>query len=383
MDTTLHQKLRDRVNSSAFLCPQYCNIDDRNRWNCICSAMDWIDVGMSSIDDALTEFRQANALQKSMKFFYYVVCIDVVWEAIKQLHRVFINRRTIPFQDTHRWFANNQFNQDDNTYFKTIRACFGAHSVNLQDIPGHKQMFASWSYSFNSKDSISIILYTNMPDQKDVHLSVDIAQLHNFFKERYEYIQKIIETIDAIDDNYYDTFRQTPIKACDDPVEQISVLMEENKKRLESEDIELRLKEIKSFLQVRFICPENKAKLERFREQLIQGITEIKNALQSVNTDLLQISNVLSPRNRPRENMWGYEFASLYETVFVGHHKLFFPERIIEPLKDYLVFEYTSYEELYWLVVIALNLAQDDLKIEPVNTFDIDELLSIINEHEA
>ena len=159
--------------------------------------------------------------------------------------------------------------------------------------------------------------------------------------------------------------------------------MEENKKRLESEDIELRLKEIKSFLQVQFICPENKAKLERFREQLIQGITEIKNALQSVNTDLLQISNVLSPRNKPRENMWGYEFASLYETVFVGHHKLFFPERIIEPLKDYLVFEYTSYEELYWLVVIALNLAQDDLKSEPVNTFDIDELLSIINEHEA
>lgn len=59
---------------------------------------------------------------------------------------------------------------------------------------------------------------------------------------------------------------------------------------------------------------------------------------------------------------------------------------ITEPLKNYITFDYKTDVELYWLVIIALNLAQDDLKETQTETsFDkniFDFLLSNVNGEE-
>lgn len=182
MDNKLHIKLRERVNSSPFIFAQYSNIDGKNKWNCICSAMDWLDVAMTNIETALNDFYNAASLQKSMKFYYYIICIDIVWEAIQQLHRVLYNTNKIPFADNYICFTGNVFNQDDNTYFKTIRACFGAHSVNLNISKNEEKNFASWSYSASTKNEFSLILYSNIANSNDIYLTVDINQFKCFFE---------------------------------------------------------------------------------------------------------------------------------------------------------------------------------------------------------
>ena len=63
----------------------------------------------------------------------FIVCIDVLWEAIQQLHRVLFNTQEIPFVEEKSVFRHKLFETTDNEYFKTIRACFATHPVNLKD----------------------------------------------------------------------------------------------------------------------------------------------------------------------------------------------------------------------------------------------------------
>ncbi len=63
----------------------------------------------------------------------FIVCIDVLWEAIQQLHRVLLNTENIPFVNEKSVFQHKKFETTDNKYFKTIRACFATHPVNLKD----------------------------------------------------------------------------------------------------------------------------------------------------------------------------------------------------------------------------------------------------------
>ena len=116
MDKELVKKFRDRVNRSPFLFSQYSNIDNKNKINCIHSAIDWIDVGISDIDATRNEYIAAKSLRKSLKFYFYVSCIDIVWESIQQLHRVLFHTTQIPFKGERKIFEDNIFGEDDNTF---------------------------------------------------------------------------------------------------------------------------------------------------------------------------------------------------------------------------------------------------------------------------
>ena len=379
MDNKLHIKLRERVNSSPFIFAQYSDIDGKNKWNCICSAMDWLDVAMANIETALNDFYNATSLQKSMKFYCYIICIDIAWEAIQQLHRVFYNTNKIPFADNYICFTGNVFNQDDNTYFKTIRACFGAHSVNLNISKNEEKNFASWSYSASTKNEFSLILYSNIANSNDIYLTVDINQFKCFFEMRYGYIKELVNRIDKIDCEYYKTFRNTIIAISKDPIEQVEILMYENKKRINSESIQSTLEELKSFLEIEFSCSENKKIILNFKKKIIRGIDEIRKELQNISQNELIIDKILYPEYRPKQNMWGYEFAALHESIFANSHKFYSVNSIVDPLNKYIIFKYQSEIELYWLVIIALDLAQDDLKADCSDTYDIDKVQMVLN----
>jgi hypothetical protein len=226
--------------------------------------MDWIDVGMSNIEIALNEYYSAQSLQKSMKFYNYITCIDIVWEGISQSHRVFFNKEAMPFGGTNCCFSDNPFEYDDNKYFKEVRACFGAHSVNLNSVEKDEKRFASWSYTEGKGDTISIIIYSSIPNKKDTFLTISIDAFQHFFESRYKYIQNIMDQIDTIDKKYYNYFRSSTIETLDDPIAQIDILITENENRLCSEGIRETLNAIKSFLQTDFSCKSNSAVVGNF-----------------------------------------------------------------------------------------------------------------------
>lgn len=388
MDKELVKKFRDRVNRSPFLCSQYSNIENKNKWNCICSAMDWIDVGISDIDAARNEYIAAKALRKSLRFYFYISCIDIVWESIQQLHRAIFNTTQIPFKGESKIFEDNIFGEDDNTFFKTIRACFGEHSVKLNGYgKDGERKFASWSGNFYGGDDFHVTLYSNDPQVDNINLKIKLSQLDEFFNTRYGYLTELMKQIDKIDNSYKEKFTEQKIEISDDPIAQIQILLEENQKRTNSEYYDSTLHRLKSFFETEFHCPENKKLVKEFENQLKYGIKEVMNAIQNNTFFTPYIDSLLEPTYKPRINGWGYAYGKFFERVFIGgSYGLFTIKEITEPLKNYITFDYKTDVELYWLVIIALNLAQDDLKETQTETpFDksiLDFLLSNVNGEE-
>jgi len=75
----------------------------------------------------------------------------------------------------------------------------------------------------------------------------------------------------------------------------------------------------------------------------------------------LEIEKLLLPQYMPHDNHFGYEFANLYSKAILKTWKAYDANSIKKPLEKYICFEYRTEEELFWLTVIALNLAQKNL----------------------
>lgn len=388
MDKELANKFRDKINESPFICSQFSNIENKNKWNCICSAMDWIDVGISDIDTVRNEYLEAKSLSKSIRFYFYISCIDIVWESIQQLHRVLFHTTQIPFKGERKIFEDNIFGEDDNTFFKSIRACFGEHSVKLNGYgKDGERKFASWSVNFYDEDDFHVFLYSNDPQVNDIELNIKLSQLDEFFNTRYGYLTELIKKIDKIDNYYEEKFKKEKIKISDDPITQIQILLDENKNRTDSEHHDSTLCRLKSFFETEFHCSENKKLVKEFENKLKYGIKEVMNAIQNNTFSTPYVDSLLNPQYKPRKNGWGYAYGKFFERVFVGGcYGLFTIKEITEPLKNYITFDYKTDVELYWLVIIALNLAQDDLKETQTETpFDkniLNFLLSNVNGEE-
>lgn len=92
----------------------YHNRDGKNQWNIICSAMDWIDGVIDNI--SVDNLDRKNDNVSSVKMMTFINCIDVLWEAIQQLHRVFNKTTQIPFEGDVSLFSNKMYSTDDNEY---------------------------------------------------------------------------------------------------------------------------------------------------------------------------------------------------------------------------------------------------------------------------
>ena len=197
----LLNKLRNRVNDSDFVLTMYSNHNGKNLWNCICSAIDWIQVGVASVrkEHIFTNDRFLDC----MNFYKYISSIDVTCDGIYQLHRVFMGNNILPFENDCSIFNHHILNtKSDDEFFKELRACFGAHPVNLNNRKNKEEKrFASWSIigpSFNEYDC-NVILYSSNPEEKDIYLGVNVSDLKLYFEKRYNYIEKIIKKVDELE----------------------------------------------------------------------------------------------------------------------------------------------------------------------------------------
>jgi hypothetical protein len=238
LDSSLLEKFKQAVSDhDDFLINTYSNYIGKNLWSLICSAKDWLSVsvnGLPYID--LTHSRDD---VRSLNVLQLITTYDIVLQSIEQLHRVF--KMEHPLKKD-----NSVFNAavPDDAYFAQIRACFGAHPVDLRSADGTKstdKYFASWSSEISSiggNDDYSVYLYSNNPHTvHPIRFSMSFAKIHEYTIKRYSLLLNVISVIEEKHGIFIEEQRQRPIsRHRSDVVEKLQILLKENSTRIREGD---------------------------------------------------------------------------------------------------------------------------------------------------
>lgn len=355
MDSTLINRFRDNVNEHDLVYNIYHNYKGKNKWNIICSAMDWITVAVDGINPTSLTFENDN--QSSLTFMSFIMCIDVLWEAIQQLHRVIFDTRGIPFKTEKSIFQKNTIAKNDNEYFKTIRACFAAHPVNLKDHftnPTRKERrYACWSGGGIGPGDFSVILYSNELDKENIFVDIYVDELMKFAEQRYYYLNVLMKELDRQKKEYLDGFRERKIKKVDCVTDQINILIGESIERLNNDYYNYELKKLSIIFNTAIISEKNLAVVDSYRKALIPEVDELFQVLQTMTLGDLESTNKI---NDAVPDSCHYSFSKLSEAVY-GDGYGYTPLVSMSVLKDALrsvvdLDEVETFTELY-VVVLA------------------------------
>ncbi|MCL1145411.1 hypothetical protein L2747_05180 [Shewanella marinintestina] len=304
---------RDLVNSnSSFVYQIYKDKGGKNLFNLVCSCMDWVTVSVRHLEN-VPEFDK-NLDTKCMQVYSLISSIDLIFEAIKQLHRVFVNEKNIPFSGEKKCFKNRLFlNEDDNTYFKTIRACFGAHPVDLKQ--SNSKRFASWPFEshFNSGD-LCVHLYSRDVNEEDLALNLNINELLEFLTTRYDYLDVITGKIQSLFIEYQKSLSNQPIETKSDPLEQLYVLRAESEKRLDNEYYNGEIDDLIMIFEAEVTTLELVSIADSYKGSLLPLIEEIKTNLQTMNIIDLEHGSDLRIRSDLSREL-SYELSKFYTWV--------------------------------------------------------------------
>lgn len=292
-------KFRDLVNSNDnFVKHVYENKDGKNLWNLICSCMDWLTVATEYL--SILEISDSKIDVRVMQTYSFISSIDIIFESINQLHRVFVNpdSGTLPFKGERTCFNDRLFTEeDDNSYFKSIRACFGAHPVNLKCGGKTSKRFASWPSNDDFGDGeLAIYLYSEEigEDHKIMHLKY--SELSSFLKCRYEYLDVISEKIEHEYSEFKDRLSKQPIELKEDPLEQLRILKNESKYRFNSSYYNDIIEELIMIFETPPLDNSIEHLANNYRKSLNPLITEIRENLQVMNICELEKAYLLNPK---------------------------------------------------------------------------------------
>ena len=293
IDIELIIKFRDKVNSNSyFVLQRYKNMNEKNQWNIICSCMDWISVAIRNLYDMKNDNTNIDVL--SMQTYLYISSIDIIFEAIIQLHRVLACDNSIPFKNDNSVFQKNTpfEHMDDNTYFKHIRATFGAHPVNLND--KSCQWFASWPYKDSMDEyDFQVRLYSNKPNQEDITFGIKFNELNNFLNLRYLYLNDLIEIINNQYNNYVLEKKKQIISTDKNIIKQLEILHEEAKNRLENDYYVYAVVDLLKIFNTQLSSDHTLEK--KYKEELKKVIDEIYKNLQNMEIIDLSTDKILYP----------------------------------------------------------------------------------------
>ena len=322
MDDNLINTFRDKVNEDNMVFNMYHCCNNKNKWNIICSAMDWITVAVDGINEISLPSNANNNLS-SIAYISFIMCIDILWESIQQLHRVIFNTSKIPFRGEKRIFRNNILSKSDNEYFKTIRACFAAHPVNLDDhftsLNKKEKRYASWSGRFFGSGDFSVILYSNVIGEDDIVLSIYTSNLIEFAETRYNYLNTLIEELNRQKNSCLSILKNTPIQKSESIIEQIDILISECKKRIDDDYYTFELKKLRILFSTPITSQKNLCIVSQYRESLSSRVDEIFRILQEMDMDGPSDQNIF---NDFVPFSCHYSFSKLADTVYGHGHTL-------------------------------------------------------------
>jgi hypothetical protein len=315
---------RDLVNSdSSFIYQEYQNKNGKNLWNLICSCMDWLTVSVRHLQRPQDQDNDIDV--RVMQMFSLISSIDLVSESISQLHRVFINPKTLPFSGEKECFRDRLFDEeDDNTYFKSIRACFGAHPVNLNH--SSSKRFASWPFdSHMNSGGLTVHLYSNKIGEDDLSMHLNSEELIAFLIKRYNYLDVISSKITKLFKEFKIGLSKKAIVIKSDPLEMLYILKNESKVRLDNEYYNGVINDLIIIFEANIDNTELKDIESAYKESLLPLIAEITNNLQQMNIDDFENGHLLSPKSKFRKEL-SYEIGKFYSWVYGESY---------DPLLDY------------------------------------------------
>lgn len=361
IDLKLIEQFRDTVNENGFTFFHYRDKDNKDLWNCICSAMDWITVSAEYF------YRLPNSRPNSnsaIDVFAFIASADIILESIEQLHRAICPNEPMIFKGDRSSFPDNIFGQDDRTFFKTLRACFGAHPVNLSDpedlTQKNKKRFASWPTSNVGKGDFTVFLYSNVPGEESIMLSVSFQQIYSFAEKYYNYLSDLENMIRVQFEMFCETMKGQKFSCEGEPLKRLRVLQIECAKRLNNDYYKNAIEMLILTFEIPVTDPRNNELVSQYREALIPLIDEIQQNLQSMEIIDLEKDEVLDPHPKSMPNGWTYWHEKLVECAFSNGYPLLLENRkIIAELEKYMVFSYKDYKELYVLVQAALFRKQE------------------------
>lgn len=315
VDDGLITRFRDVVNDNhMFVFHTYSNRNGKNQWNPICSCMDWISVAIRSIYGAPSFSTDIDV--KVMQIYSLISSIDIVNESIISLHSIFKSEkgRVSPFKGADNCFESKSISCDDDSYFKEIRARFGAHPINLDGENGER-LFASWPHDgFDAEHDIQVRLYSNVVGHDDKTFGIKICELLTFLVSRYSYLNILIDEISDQYSVYCKGKADQPISRTSDILKQLDILEKESELRLDNDYYRSTILDLKMI----FGCNTGLAHFQK-QEALFKGsqkalLEEVFNNLQNMNlVDLLHCNT--SSRSPPEREL-SYELPKLYSWIY-------------------------------------------------------------------
>lgn len=293
----------------------------------------------------------------------FITCIDVLWEAIQQLHRVFFSNNNIPFSEDNSVFKHKIFTATDNNYFETIRACFAAHPINLNDnFSGDgkdERRYASWSGGWFGKGDFSVILYSNQLNKDNLFLDIYFDELLEFANIRYNYLQALMEQIDREVEKYFASWRYQIIMRSNDPEEQIEILIKENKQRLDNTYYNYVLEKLRIIFTTSITNSKNLTPVNRYKAALLGTIEELFTLLQQMIISELSIVDDSPPSDCQ------FAFSKLCEATYGSDNAVFIDrEKFKTHLGNIVDFsECQTLNELYVIIsagFFVLNTSEHD-----------------------
>lgn len=301
---SLISQFRDEVNNREFVYFKYNDVDGKSHWNAICSCMDWLTVAARSINGLGKLPKDID--ERSVYMFSLISFVDIIDESVTTLHSVLtgVKGRKSPFEGDKSVFKGAE-GKDDNDYFKELRARFGAHPVNLKGSKSGERYFASWPHDSFEGHDLTVMLYSNLKGGKDRIIHIDKSDLIAYVSKRFNYLNELITLIQQQYNEFVEWCKSTPIRIEKEPLEQVKVLVDESKKRLNSNYIEDHLKMLADLLPVTLDREEFEDKEKRFKSAMIKLVDELYDYLQNASFyEDLKHSEVFSTDALYRKNSY-------------------------------------------------------------------------------
>lgn len=322
IDPNLIHRFRYVANKS-FIIQHFSNNNGKNKWNIICSAMDWIDVAVEGLLHSKVKPPEfGHNSMASLNLMQYIVTVDILVESILQLYRVICGEKKYPLQKDKTIFKQTYISDDK--YFKQIRAVFGTHPVNLTSVDGYsresdERFYASWSSagSFPGDDADFLaVLYSNKPGKEDTFFSIKIEDINNYAEKRYNLLSDLAKEIVNIQIRHTNLYKNRPIPSVSDPLEQLDILLKENVDRMgEGYGYSSEIKTIYSLLSVKLSTDDEQVQsiVEEYRVNLESKIARIKRGLEDMEIKSLGLWPKLAV---------GYEYEKIYNYLTNHQHQL-------------------------------------------------------------
>jgi len=295
---------------------------EENKWNVICAAMHWfrtVEIHLNSeyvLEGETSDYNWGNV-------YLFLSGVDIVIEGINDINKIAKNNeRARLFYGDNEIFKDDK--KDDWEYFKNIRAIFGAHPTKLTD--NEEYIVATYPTPYDGKaDSILgevkdwnyyTLLWSKEKSQGLGQLSFGFK-----FEDIEKYLDKCINYLDVIYqdilnmiNDYKKESSQKEIDKKDNPIEQLDILLKEDKDRLNGK-YRCIIEDLKILIETPITNKCNEIKYQKYRNQLISEVPYLYDAIQhpEKNDNINEIESIINCDVEYFNDKSVYYYSKLFE----------------------------------------------------------------------